>query len=101
MKTAIIAAWALALAPLVLFAVASAGTDNFRGDLAFPPVLIATVPVLLLRSRFVRYAAGAAAIGIWVFLYWPLGMTYIAWLYFPSAFAMLVGAVAPSNGPER
>jgi len=86
----------LAVLPLVFFGVANAGTENnFRGDIAYPPILIAAIPVLVLRTGFAKYIAGLSGLGMWAFMFLHLGMTYIAWLYVPSAMAMLLACVAP------
>ena len=85
----------LAAMPLVLFGIVSAGTDNFRGDIAYPPMLIAAIPVLVLRTGVAKYVAGLSGLGMWNFMFLHLGMTNIAWLYVPSAMTMLLACVAP------
>jgi hypothetical protein len=94
-RITIIIGLVLAALPLVFFGIANAGTDNFRGDIAFPPILIAAIPVLVLGTPFAKYVAGLSGLGMWAFMFLHLGMTYIAWLYVPSAMAMLLAWVAP------
>ncbi|SRR6266478_7370054 len=94
-RITIIIGLVLAALPLVLFGIVSAGTDNFRGDIAYPPILIASIPALVLRTRFAKYVAGLSGLGMWIFMFGHLGMTYIAWLYVPSAMAMLLACVVP------
>jgi hypothetical protein len=94
-RITIIIGLVLAALPLVLFGIANAGTDNFRGDIAFPPILIAAIPVLVLRTPFAKYVAGLSGLGIWAFMFLHLGMTYIAWLYVASAMTMLLACVSP------
>jgi hypothetical protein len=90
----------LAALPLVLLGIANAGTEsNFHGDIAYPPLLIAAIPVLVLRTHLAKYIAGLSALGMWAFMFLHLGMTYIAWLYVPSAMAMLLASVAPPPRP--
>ena len=98
-RVSIIVGLVLAVMPLVLFGVANAGTDNFRGDIAYPPILIAAIPILVLRTCFAKYIAGLSGLGIWAFMWLHLGMTYIAWLYVPSAMAMLLACCAPPPRP--
>jgi hypothetical protein len=94
-RITIIIGLVLAALPLVLFGVANAGTDNFRGDIAFPPILIAAIPVLVIRTHFAKVLAGLSGLGLWAFMFFHLGMTYIAWLYVPSAMALLLACCAP------
>ena len=92
----------LAALPLVLFGIASAGTDDgFRGDIAYPPILIAAIPVLVIRTHFAKVLAGLSGLGMWAFMCLHLGMTYIAWLYIPSSMAMLLACVAPPPRPPE
>jgi len=99
-RITIIIGLVLAALPLILFGIASAGTDDsFRGDIAYPPILTAAIPVLALRTRFAKYVAGLSGIGTWAFMCLHLGMTYIAWLYIPSSMAMLLACVAQPPRP--
>ena len=58
-RITIIIGLVLAALPLVLFGIATAGTDDgFRGDIAYPPILIAAIPVLVIRTHFAKVLAG-------------------------------------------
>jgi hypothetical protein len=88
----------LAAAPILLFAMARAGTESVLPyRVILPPLLIASLPVIFLRTRFVRVLAFLSSATLILYLCVYLGFTYISWLYIPSAISLLVGGLLPDR----